>query len=164
MKKMFFCIIATATLLFAGCGLYEPSSQAVNDETTHEPITDDYGQGEETGTKTPDWNAEETTAFEDDNASKEISELPEGVNEKGDKYAYKINGSILDFDSVAGPYIIVNLDEMRVLDSTSTGTKIVDYSKEGDKIIITFYSDENPENMTYLIDISITAFGTLPVS
>lgn len=81
-----------------------------------------------------------------------------------DRFAYKIKGSIMDFDSVKGPYIIIDLDKMTVLDSTSKNARIDNYSYDGTVLTITLSSDEDKNPQTYVIDTSVKSMGKLPVS
>ena len=81
-----------------------------------------------------------------------------------DRIAYKIKGSIMDFDSVKGPYIIIDLDKMTVLDSTSKNARIDNYSYDGTVLTITLSSDEDKTPQTYVIDTSVKSMGKLPVS
>ena len=85
-------------------------------------------------------------------------------NEGGDSFAYKIHDMVMDFDSVEGPYIIINMQDMSVLECSKGSAKVVSYSYEGSILTITIYSDEHPVNETYIIDTDISAVGTLPVS
>lgn len=81
-----------------------------------------------------------------------------------DKFAYKIVDGIMDFDSVKGPYYIISISDMKVLDCTDKSGKIVSYSYDGSVLTMTLYSNEHPVNETYVIDTAVKSVGTLPVS
>ena len=148
MKKLLFIFLAA--LFLTGCG----SKNNIQDK--------EYVR-EETGNTT---TAENTTSSAKDDESKEATKAP--VKENGsngnDRFAYKINGEIMDFDSVNGPYIIFNIKDMTVLDCSNKSVKVVDYKYEGTMLTFTLYSDEHPVNETYTIDTAVKELGKLPVS
>lgn len=156
--------------LLAGCG------NAGNDSLVNKDYTIDSSDSNEAEVTTPAKKEEQqTTSVKNEeqqttparenkdnntNASKgNIENQP-----SDDKFAYKIKGSIMDFDSVKGPYIIIDLDKMTVLDSTSKNARIDNYSYDGTVLTITLSSDEDKTPQTYVIDTSVKSMGKLPVS
>lgn len=169
MKKLLVPVILMMALL-AGCG------NAGNDSLVNKDYTIDSSDNNEAEVTTPAKNEEQqTTSVKNEeqqttparenkdnntNASKgNIENQP-----SDDRFAYKIKGSIMDFDSVKGPYIIIDLDKMTVLDSTSKNARIDNYSYDGTVLTITLSSDEDKTPQTYVIDTSVKSMGKLPVS
>lgn len=169
MKKLLVPVILMMALL-AGCG------NAGNDSLVNKDYTIDSSDSNEAEVTTPAKNEEQqTTSVKNEeqqttparenkdnntNASKgNIENQP-----SDDRFAYKIKGSIMDFDSVKGPYIIIDLDKMTVLDSTSKNARIDNYSYDGTVLTITLSSDEDKNPQTYVIDTSVKSMGKLPVS
>ncbi len=169
MKKLLVPVILMIALL-AGCG------NAGNDSLVNKDYTIDSSDSNEAEVTTPAKKEEQqTTSVKNEeqqttparenkdnntNASKgNIENQP-----SDDKFAYKIKGSIMDFDSVKGPYIIIDLDKMTVLDSTSKNARIDNYSYDGTVLTITLSSDEDKTPQTYVIDTSVKSMGKLPVS
>lgn len=169
MKKLLVPVILMMALL-AGCG------NAGNDSLVNKDYTIDSSDSNEAEVTTPAKNEEQqTTSVKNEeqqttparenkdnntNASKgNIENQP-----SDDRFAYKIKGSIMDFDSVKGPYIIIDLDKMTVLDSTSKNARIDNYSYDGTVLTITLSSDEDKTPQTYVIDTSVKSMGKLPVS
>lgn len=169
MKKLLVPVILMMALL-AGCG------NAGNDSLVNKDYTIDSSDSNEAEVTTPAKKEEQqTTSVKNEeqqttparenkdnntNASKgNIENQP-----SDDKFAYKIKGSIMDFDSVKGPYIIIDLDKMTVLDSTSKNARIDNYSYDGTVLTITLSSDEDKTPQTYVIDTSVKSMGKLPVS
>lgn len=169
MKKLLVPVILMMALL-AGCG------NAGNDSLVNKDYTIDSSDNNEAEVTTPAKNEEQqTTSIK----KEEQQTTPAGENKdnntnasKGnienqpsdDRFAYKIKGSIMDFDSVKGPYIIIDLDKMTVLDSTSKNARIDNYSYDGTVLTITLSSDEDKNPQTYVIDTSVKSMGKLPVS
>lgn len=169
MKKLLVPVILMIALL-AGCG------NAGNDSLVNKDYTIDSSDSNEAEVTTPAKKEEQqTTSVKNEeqqttparenkdnntNASKgNIENQP-----SDDRFAYKIKGSIMDFDSVKGPYIIIDLDKMTVLDSTSKNARIDNYSYDGTVLTITLSSDEDKTPQTYVIDTSVKSMGKLPVS
>lgn len=169
MKKLLVPVILMMALL-AGCG------NAGNDSLVNKDYTIDSSDSNEAEVTTPAKKEEQqTTSVKNEeqqttparenkdnntNASKgNIENQP-----SDDRFAYKIKGSIMDFDSVKGPYIIIDLDKMTVLDSTSKNARIDNYSYDGTVLTITLSSDEDKTPQTYVIDTSVKSMGKLPVS
>ena len=169
MKKLLVPVILMMALL-AGCG------NAGNDSLVNKDYTIDSSDNNEPEVTTPVKKEEQqTTSIKKEeqqttparenkdnttNASKgNIENQP-----SDDRFAYKIKGSIMDFDSVKGPYIIIDLDKMTVLDSTSKNARIDNYSYDGTVLTITLSSDEDKNPQTYVIDTSVKSMGKLPVS
>lgn len=157
-------------VLLAGCG------NAGNDSLVNKDYTIDSSDSNEAEVTTPAKNEEQQTTSV---KNEEQQTTPAGENKdnntnasKGnienqpsdDRFAYKIKGSIMDFDSVKGPYIIIDLDKMTVLDSTSKNARIDNYSYDGTVLTITLSSDEDKNPQTYVIDTSVKSMGKLPVS
>lgn len=169
MKKLLVPVILMMALL-AGCG------NAGNDSLVNKDYTIDSSDNNEPEVTTPVKKEEQqTTSIK----KKEQQTTPARENKdnntnasKGnienqpsdDRFAYKIKGSIMDFDSVKGPYIIIDLDKMTVLDSTSKNARIDNYSYDGTVLTITLSSDEDKNPQTYVIDTSVKSMGKLPVS
>lgn len=156
--------------LLAGCG------NAGNDSLVNKDYTIDSSDSNEAEVTTPAKNEEQQTTSV---KNEEQQTTPAGENKdnntnasKGnienqpsdDRFAYKIKGSIMDFDSVKGPYIIIDLDKMTVLDSTSKNARIDNYSYDGTVLTITLSSDEDKNPQTYVINTSVKSMGKLPVS
>ncbi len=169
MKKLLVPVILMMALL-AGCG------NAGNDSLVNKDYTIDSSDSNEAEVTTPAKNEEQQTTSV---KNEEQQTTPAGENKdnntnasKGnienqpsdDRFAYKIKGSIMDFDSVKGPYIIIDLDKMTVLDSTSKNARIDNYSYDGTVLTITLSSDEDKNPQTYVIDTSVKSMGKLPVS
>lgn len=169
MKKLLVPVILTMALL-AGCG------NAGNDSLVNKDYTIDSSDNNEVEVTTPAKNEEQqttsvkndeeqTTSVKDNEDSTTNTSNGNIENQPSDdRFAYKIKGSIMDFDSVKGPYIIIDLDKMTVLDSTSKNTRIDNYSYDGTVLTITLSSDEDKNPQTYIIDTSVKSMGKLPVS
>ena len=179
MKKLLVPVILMMALL-AGCG------NAGNDSLVNKDYTIDSSDSNEAEVTTPAKNEEQqTTSVKNEEQQttsikkEEQQTTPARENKdnntnasKGnienqpsdDRFAYKIKGSIMDFDSVKGPYIIIDLDKMTVLDSTSKNARIDNYSYDGTVLTITLSSDEDKNPQTYVIDTSVKSMGKLPVS
>lgn len=159
MKKLLVPVILMMALL-AGCG------NAGNDSLVNKDYTIDSSANNEAEVTTPAKNEEQqTTSVKAGEDSTTNASNGNTVNQPSDdRFAYKIKGSIMDFDSVKGPYIIIDLDKMTVLDSTSKNTRIDNYSYDGTVLTITLSSDEDKNPQTYVIDTSVKAMGKLPVS
>lgn len=156
--------------LLAGCG------NAGNDSLVNKDYTIDSSDNNEAEVTTPAKNEEQQTTSikkeeqqttparenKDNNTNASKGNIENQPSD--DRFAYKIKGSIMDFDSVKGPYIIIDLDKMTVLDSTSKNTRIDNYSYDGTVLTITLSSDEDKNPQTYVIDTSVKAMGKLPVS
>lgn len=169
MKKLLVPVILMMALL-AGCG------NAGNDSLVNKDYTIDSSANNEAEVTTPAKNEEQQTTSikkeeqqttparenKDNNTNASKGNIENQPSD--DRFAYKIKGSIMDFDSVKGPYIIIDLDKMTVLDSTSKNTRIDNYSYDGTVLTITLSSDEDKNPQTYVIDTSVKAMGKLPVS
>lgn len=169
MKKLLVPVILMMALL-AGCG------NAGNDSLVNKDYTIDSSDNNEAEVTTPAKKEEQQTTSikkeeqqttparenKDNNTNASKGNIENQPSD--DRFAYKIKGSIMDFDSVKGPYIIIDLDKMTVLDSTSKNAKIDNYSYDGTVLTITLSSDEDKNPQTYVIDTSVKAMGKLPVS
>lgn len=169
MKKLLVPVILMIALL-AGCG------NAGNDSLVNKDYTIDSSDNNETEVTTPAKKEEQQTTSikkeeqqttparenKDNNTNASKGNIENQPSD--DRFAYKIKGSIMDFDSVKGPYIIIDLDKMTVLDSTSKNARIDNYSYDGTVLTITLSSDEDKNPQTYVIDTSVKAMGKLPVS
>lgn len=156
--------------LLAGCG------NAGNDSLVNKDYTIDSSDNNEAEVTTPAKNEEQQTTSikkeeqqttparenKDNNTNASKGNIENQPSD--DRFAYKIKGSIMDFDSVKGPYIIIDLDKMTVLDSTSKNARIDNYSYDGTVLTITLSSDEDKNPQTYVIDTSVKSMGKLPVS
>lgn len=169
MKKLLVPVILMMALL-AGCG------NAGNDSLVNKDYTIDSSDNNEAEVTTPVKKEEQQTtsikkeeqqttpARENKDNNTNASKGNTENQPSDDRFAYKIKGSIMDFDSVKGPYIIIDLDKMTVLDSTSKNARIDNYSYDGTVLTITLSSDENKTPQTYVIDTSVKSMGKLPVS
>lgn len=159
MKKLLVPVILMMALL-AGCG------NAGNDSLVNKDYTIDSSDDNEVEVTTPAKDEEQQTTSVKDNEDGTTNTANGNIENQpsDDRFAYKINGSIMDFDSVKGPYIIIDLDKMTVLDSTSKNTRIDNYSYDGTVLTITLSSDEDKNPQTYIIDTSVKSMGKLPVS
>lgn len=169
MKKLLVPVILMMALL-AGCG------NAGNDSLVNKDYTIDSSDNNEAEVTTPAKNEEQQTTSikKEEQQTTPVRENKDNNTDasKGnienqpsdDRFAYKIKGSIMDFDSVKGPYIIIDLDKMTVLDSTSKNARIDNYSYDGTVLTITLSSDEDKNPQTYVIDTSVKSMGKLPVS
>lgn len=169
MKKLLVPVILMMALL-AGCG------NAGNDSLVNKDYTIDSSDNNEAEVTTPAKNEEQQTTSikkeeqqttparenKDNNTNASKGNIENQPSD--DRFAYKIKGSIMDFDSVKGPYIIIDLDKMTVLDSTSKNARIDNYSYDGTVLTITLSSDEDKTPQTYVIDTSVKSMGKLPVS
>lgn len=169
MKKLLVPVILMMALL-AGCG------NADNDSLVNKDYTIDSSDNNEAEVTTPAKNEEQQTTSikkeeqqttparenKDNNTNASKGNIENQPSD--DRFAYKIKGSIMDFDSVKGPYIIIDLDKMTVLDSTSKNARIDNYSYDGTVLTITLSSDEDKNPQTYVIDTSVKSMGKLPVS
>ena len=169
MKKLLVPVILMMALL-AGCG------NAGNDSLVNKDYTIDSSDNNEPEVTTPVKKEEQQTTSikkeeqqttparenKDNNTNASKGNIENQPSD--DRFAYKIKGSIMDFDSVKGPYIIIDLDKMTVLDSTSKNTRIDNYSYDGTVLTITLSSDEDKNPQTYVIDTSVKSMGKLPVS
>lgn len=169
MKKLLVPVILMMALL-AGCG------NAGNDSLVNKDYTIDSSDSNEAEVTTPAKKEEQQTTSikkeeqqttparenKDNNTNASKGNIENQPSD--DKFAYKIKGSIMDFDSVKGPYIIIDLDKMTVLDSTSKNARIDNYSYDGTVLTITLSSDEDKTPQTYVIDTSVKSMGKLPVS
>ena len=156
--------------LLAGCG------NAGNDSLVNKDYTIDSSDNNEAEVTTPVKKEEQQTtsikkeeqqttpARENKDNNTNASKGNTENQPSDDRFAYKIKGSIMDFDSVKGPYIIIDLDKMTVLDSTSKNARIDNYSYDGTVLTITLSSDEDKTPQTYVIDTSVKSMGKLPVS
>lgn len=169
MKKLLVPVILMMALL-AGCG------NAGNDSLVNKDYTIDSSDNNEAEVTTPAKDEEQQTTSikkeeqqttparenKDNNTNASKGNIENQPSD--DRFAYKIKGSIMDFDSVKGPYIIIDLDKMTVLDSTSKNARIDNYSYDGTVLTITLSSDEDKTPQTYVIDTSVKSMGKLPVS
>lgn len=169
MKKLLVPVILMMALL-AGCG------NAGNDSLVNKDYTIDSSDNNEAEVTTPVKKEEQQTTSikkeeqqttparenKDNNTNASKGNIENQPSD--DRFAYKIKGSIMDFDSVKGPYIIIDLDKMTVLDSTSKNARIDNYSYDGTVLTITLSSDEDKTPQTYVIDTSVKSMGKLPVS
>lgn len=169
MKKLLVPVILMIALL-AGCG------NAGNDSLVNKDYTIDSSDSNEAEVTTPVKKEEQQTTSikkeeqqttparenKDNNTNASKGNIENQPSD--DRFAYKIKGSIMDFDSVKGPYIIIDLDKMTVLDSTSKNARIDNYSYDGTVLTITLSSDEDKNPQTYVIDTSVKSMGKLPVS
>lgn len=169
MKKLLVPVILMMALL-AGCG------NAGNDSLVNKDYTIDSSDSNEAEVTTPVKKEEQQTTSikkeeqqttparenKDNNTNASKGNIENQPSD--DRFAYKIKGSIMDFDSVKGPYIIIDLDKMTVLDSTSKNARIDNYSYDGTVLTITLSSDEDKNPQTYVIDTSVKSMGKLPVS
>lgn len=146
--------------LLAGCG------NAGNDSLVNKDYTIDSSDNNEAEVTTPVKKEEQQTTPARENKDNNTNASKGNIENQpsDDKFAYKIKGSIMDFDSVKGPYIIIDLDKMTVLDSTSKNARIDNYSYDGTVLTITLSSDEDKTPQTYVIDTSVKSMGKLPVS
>lgn len=159
MKKLLVPVILMMALL-AGCG------NAGNDSLVNKDYTIDSSDNNEAEVTTPAKKEEQQTTPARENKDNNTNASKGNIENQpsDDRFAYKIKGSIMDFDSVKGPYIIIDLDKMTVLDSTSKNARIDNYSYDGAVLTITLSSDEDKNPQTYVIDTSVKAMGKLPVS
>ena len=169
MKKLLVPVILMMALL-AGCG------NAGNDSLVNKDYTIDSSDNNEAEVTTPVKKEEQQTtstkkeeqqttpARENKDNNTNASKGNTENQPSDDRFAYKIKGSIMDFDSVKGPYIIIDLDKMTVLDSTRKNARIDNYSYDGTVLTITLSSDEDKTPQTYVIDTSVKSMGKLPVS
>lgn len=159
MKKLLVPVILMMALL-AGCG------NAGNDSLVNKDYTIDSSDNNEAEVTTPAKNEEQQTTPARENKDNNTNASKGNIENQpsDDRFAYKIKGSIMDFDSVKGPYIIIDLDKMTVLDSTSKNARIDNYSYDGTVLTITLSSDEDKKPQTYVIDTSVKSMGKLPVS
>lgn len=159
MKKLLAPVILMMALL-AGCG------NAGNDSLVNKDYTIDSSDNNEAEVTTPAKDEEQQTTPAGENKDNNTNASKGNIENQpsDDRFAYKIKGSIMDFDSVKGPYIIIDLDKMTVLDSTSKNTRIDNYSYDGTVLTITLSSDEDKNPQTYIIDTSVKSMGKLPVS
>ena len=169
MKKLLVPVILMMALL-AGCG------NAGNDSLVNKDYTIDSSDNNEAEVTTPVKKEEQQTtsikkeeqqttpARENKDNNTDASKGNTENQPSDDRLAYKIKGLIMDFDSVKGPYIIIDLDKMTVLDSTSKNARIDNYSYDGTVLTITLSSDEDKNPQTYVIDTSVKSMGKLPVS
>lgn len=169
MKKLLVPVILMMALL-AGCG------NAGNDSLVNKDYTIDSSDNNEPEVTTPVKKEEQQTTSikkeeqqttparenKDNNTNASKGNIENQPSD--DRFAYKIKGSIMDFDSVKGPYIIIDLDKMTVLDSTSKNARIDNYSYDGTVLTVTLSSDEDKNPQTYVIDTSVKSMGKLPVS
>lgn len=169
MKKLLVPVILMMALL-AGCG------NAGNNSLVNKDYTIDSSDNNEAEVTTPVKKEEQQTTSikkeeqqttparenKDNNTNASKGNIENQPSD--DRFAYKIKGSIMDFDSVKGPYIIIDLDKMTVLDSTSKNARIDNYSYDGTVLTITLSSDEDKTPQTYVIDTSVKSMGKLPVS
>lgn len=169
MKKLLVPVILMMALL-AGCG------NAGNDSLVNKDYTIDSSDNNEAEVTTPVKKEEQQTTSikkeeqqttparenKDNNTNASKGNIENQPSD--DRFAYKIKGSIMDFDSVKGPYIIIDLDKMTVLDSTNKNARIDNYSYDGTVLTITLSSDEDKTPQTYVIDTSVKSMGKLPVS
>ena len=146
MKKLLVPVILMMALL-AGCG------NAGNDSLVNKDYTIDSSDSNEAEVTTPAKKEEQQTTSikkeeqqttparenKDNNTNASKGNIENQPSD--DRFAYKIKGSIMDFDSVKGPYIIIDLDKMTVLDSTSKNARIDNYSYDGTVLTITLSSD-----------------------
>ena len=146
--------------LLAGCG------NAGNDSLVNKDYTIDSSDNNEAEVTTPVKKEEQQTTPARENKDNNTNASKGNIENQpsDDRFAYKIKGSIMDFDSVKGPYIIIDLDKMTVLDSTSKNARIDNYSYDGTVLTITLSSDEDKTPQTYVIDTSVKSMGKLPVS
>jgi len=159
MKKLLVPVILMMALL-AGCG------NAGNDSLVNKDYTIDSSDNNEAEVITPAKDEEQQTTPAGENKDNNTNASKGNIENQpsDDRFAYKIKGSIMDFDSVKGPYIIIDLDKMTVLDSTSKNARIDNYSYDGTVLTITLSSDEDKNPQTYVIDTSVKSMGKLPVS
>lgn len=159
MKKLLVPVILMMALL-AGCG------NAGNDSLVNKDYTIDSSDNNEAEVTTPAKDEEQQTTPAGENKDNNTNASKGNIENQpsDDRFAYKIKGSIMDFDSVKGPYIIIDLDKMTVLDSTSKNARIDNYSYDGTVLTITLSSDEDKNPQTYVIDTSVKSMGKLPVS
>lgn len=159
MKKLLVPVILMMALL-AGCG------NAGNDSLVNKDYTIDSSDNNEAEVTTPAKDEEQQTTPARENKDNNTNASKGNIENQpsDDRFAYKIKGSIMDFDSVKGPYIIIDLDKMTVLDSTSKNARIDNYSYDGTVLTITLSSDEDKNPQTYVIDTSVKSMGKLPVS
>lgn len=159
MKKLLVPVILMMALL-AGCG------NAGNDSLVNKDYTIDSSDSNEAEVTTPAKKEEQQTTPARENKDNNTNASKGNIENQpsDDRFAYKIKGSIMDFDSVKGPYIIIDLDKMTVLDSTSKNARIDNYSYDGTVLTITLSSDEDKTPQTYVIDTSVKSMGKLPVS
>ena len=159
MKKLLVPVILMMALL-VGCG------NAGNDSLVNKDYTIDSSDNNEPEVTTPVKKEEQQTTPARENKDNNTNASKGNIENQpsDDRFAYKIKGSIMDFDSVKGPYIIIDLDKMTVLDSTSKNARIDNYSYDGTVLTITLSSDEDKTPQTYVIDTSVKSMGKLPVS
>ncbi len=159
MKKLLVTVILMMALL-AGCG------NAGSDSLVNKDYTIDSSDNNEAEVTTPAKDEEQQTTPAGENKDNNTNASKGNIENQpsDDRFAYKIKGSIMDFDSVKGPYIIIDLDKMTVLDSTSKNARIDNYSYDGTVLTITLSSDEDKNPQTYVIDTSVKSMGKLPVS
>ena len=146
MKKLLIAGIL-CTLVLAGCGKDNDSGLINRDYTID--------------TKEHQNNTTEDITENNKNTEPATKDI---VQTSDDRFAYKIVDGIMDFDSVKGPYYIISISDMKVLDCTDKSGKIVSYSYDGSVLTMTLYSNEHPVNETYVIDTAVKSMGTLPVS
>ena len=123
MKKLLVPVILMMALL-AGCG------NAGNDSLVNKDYTIDSSDNNEAEVTTPVKKEEQQTTPARENKDNNTNASKGNIENQpsDDRFAYKIKGSIMDFDSVKGPYIIIDLDKMTVIDSTSKNSRIDNYS------------------------------------
>lgn len=153
MKKIICVLLIMVPLIFTGCGMND--NQVVNRDYTIENTSDINKESSEIIT--------ESSAENGNTTGNEASEITTTVAMSNEKFAYQIHDGIMDFDSEEGPYYIINLSTMEVVDCTSKGAKVVNYSVSGDILTFTLYSDEKPVESSYAVDLRVLSMGTLPV-
>ncbi len=152
MKKIFLVIPMIAALVLTGCGAKEAADNGVTrGEYTNPQLQSSEQQNDVT-------QGDNGTTAAADNGVISDSQGAQGTGTVGtdssDKFAYTIHDGVMDLDSDKGPYYIINLGNMTVADCTSTGAKVVSYTKDGDVLTITLYSDEYPVNSTYVVNLA----------
>lgn len=65
---------------------------------------------------------------------------------------FEADGS-LSWDSSLGPLYTINPETGKLINCTSAGGKIIDFSRNGKVITVTVWSEELPENTTYVINM-----------
>lgn len=63
------------------------------------------------------------------------------------------NDGLLHWDSRFGPAYVINPSTGELISCSSTGGKVIDFSLNGKVVTVTVWSEELPENTTYVIDI-----------
>lgn len=158
MRKLVLVLTIAGAVLATGCGSndkQEAITYSIKDNVT---IGNDEQDTTAAANNDAATSTEVATTKAQDNDKETSGDKADSKNEiqnvSDDKFAYTVHDRYMDLDSDKGPYYIIDLDSMSIVDCTSAGAKVVNYKKEGDILTITLYSNEYPVNSTYVIDLS----------